>query len=614
MPKRLHYFLIVPLLLFVTVAVVVNLNADPVDNGEYHSVRHTGQLTIPKSPIEIVQSVADTSPQHAPLYFVLLSGWIELVGTHPVVMRVLSLFPLLLSTAIAYRLGVMLMGTRGGLFTAFLMAGCAYAVFYSHEIRMYSYLVLLSIGVIYSYWRIMSPDATPTWRDWLSLWLTSVLILYFHYAGIFALIGVGIYHLTRLKLSRRWFTVGGVEALVGLAFLPWLPIFLSGMNNRKELESVSLGLFDVLYHLFFVYSNGLLLVAVVLSLVAIFSLRQKNEAYRLVVISGLGAVLSLAIINQFAPILPIDRLRYSLVVLPFFVMLFGLGLLQLARWRWLIGIVCLAWLVMFFVFPRNPVFDEYTNRASKQFSEFPSYHRIADMLDTLPGYGEPIITLHPSVDVLLNVLIFYSEWTHREITHLWNDPDPETAPLVGLRLDIIADDSVLMLAYDPSRVQPDDILLYRDRIADEFNVCRTIFHSAELQIDYLVRNHIPCDLFNEMQIDSVSFVNGFRLDNILIDMLDRRYFRIYTWWHRVETDVPMGFVLDVVGADGEVVKQETFTMPPKSIGFNDIDVSDLPVGGYFLHLGLFDLQSGTVIDISGDGVVSGTEIGEIILE
>lgn len=614
MPKRLHYFLIVPLLLFVTVVVVVNLNADPVDNGEYHSVRHTGQLTIPKSPLEIIQSVADTSPQHAPLYFVLLSSWIELVGTHPAMMRVLSLFPLLVSTAIVYRLGGMLMDRRGGLFVAFFMAGCAYIIFYSHEIRMYSYLALLSISVIYSYWRIMSPDASPTWRDWLSLWLSSVLILYFHYAGIFSLIGIGIYHLTRLKLSRRWFTVGIVEALAGLAFVPWLPIFLSGISNRKELESVSLGLIDVLYHLFFVYSNGLLIAGVLLTLVAIFSLRQKKETFRFVVISGVGAVLSLAIINQFAPILPIDRLRYSLVVLPFLVLLFGLGLLQLARWRWLIGIVCVAWLVMFFVISRDPVFDVYTNRASKQFSEFPPYHRIADLLDTLPGYDEPIITLHPSVDVLLNVLIFYSEWTHREITHLWNDPDPETAPLVGLRLDIIADDSALMLAYDPSRVQPDDIVMYRDRIAGEFNNCLTIYHTADLQIDYLVRNHIPCDLVTVMQIDRASFVNGFRLDNVLIEMLDRRYFRMYTWWHRVETDVPIGFSLDVVGVDGQVVKQETFTMPPKSIGFNDIDVSELPAGDYVLRLRLIDLKSGAVIDIAGDSAISEPDIGEIYLE
>src|SRR2546426_201584 len=102
-----------------------------------------------------------------------------------------------------------------------LVATAPFAVRYATEARMYSLMVLLSIGGYLALLRVLrAPGTGPV----VGLALISGLLLLTHYWGLYLLATAGFV----LLLRRR--EPGARRALVGLAaggllFAPWLPAF-----------------------------------------------------------------------------------------------------------------------------------------------------------------------------------------------------------------------------------------------------------------------------------------------------------------------------------------------------------------------------------------------------
>lgn len=86
---------------------------------------------------------------HPPLYYVLLSGWLRLIGSTPEAARLLSIFFGTLLVPLAYRVATRVFDTTAGVTSAAVVTVAPFAIYYSQEVRMYGLVTLLGLGSIY---------------------------------------------------------------------------------------------------------------------------------------------------------------------------------------------------------------------------------------------------------------------------------------------------------------------------------------------------------------------------------------------------------------------------------------------------------------------------------
>lgn len=172
----------------------------------------------------------DGSP---PLYYLLLSGWMAVLGTGPAATQALSLVFALAAIPTALWAGWSLFGRRAGLVCAALAAVSPYLTIYAQEVRMYSLLALLALVAVTAF----AHAFVLRRRAYLPVFAASLaLALYTHNWGL--LLGVGLFaaFLTcvlpaaddRRPLVRDALIGFGAA---GLAYLPWLPSLLFQVQN-----------------------------------------------------------------------------------------------------------------------------------------------------------------------------------------------------------------------------------------------------------------------------------------------------------------------------------------------------------------------------------------------
>lgn len=159
-----------------------------------------------------------------PLYYLLLHGWMQAVGTTEAATRGLSLIFALLAIPASLWAGTRLFGKRAGVLAAAGAAGSPFLTYYAQETRMYSLVVLLSILASASF-VLAFVRGERKHIAWLGVWLT--LLLYTHTWGLFMAAAMGAVWL-HLRRRQEVCTADGVRlaVLVFLAYLPWLPVVL----------------------------------------------------------------------------------------------------------------------------------------------------------------------------------------------------------------------------------------------------------------------------------------------------------------------------------------------------------------------------------------------------
>ena len=178
------------------------------------------QLT--RSFPDIVRAAAlDT---HPPGYYWTLKAWADLFGGSELGLRSLSAFWGVVCVVLTYLLGRRLF--QNGLIAlvgALLLAVAPLAVYYAQEVRMYTQVTALGLLAVYGY----------VLRRWWLYALAAVATLYSQYLGAALLIAAqrarGVWW---RSLSRReWMWWLGANALVALAFVPWLPTFVDQQSH-----------------------------------------------------------------------------------------------------------------------------------------------------------------------------------------------------------------------------------------------------------------------------------------------------------------------------------------------------------------------------------------------
>jgi len=164
----------------------------------------------------------DSSP---PLYYMLLKVWSVIAPLDPFWLRVPSLLFGAATIPALWMVGRRMDRPLTGVVAAWLLALHPLHTYYSEEIRMYSLLVLLGLGFYFALFHVLreSGAALPTF-------LTAAGLAYTHYYGlVFAATGFLVALVALPRQRRKAVLLSGLGT--GLAFLPWLPVFLTQLNN-----------------------------------------------------------------------------------------------------------------------------------------------------------------------------------------------------------------------------------------------------------------------------------------------------------------------------------------------------------------------------------------------
>lgn len=166
------------------------------------------------------------SDVHPPLYFLSMKFWASVAGVSELALRLPSALASILTIALVYTLARNLVAWRGEqpdlspvpMIAAILMALSDLEIDLSHEARMYTIHTALAVLCMLAYAR-WSRQPRPRYL-WL-LSISSVLLVYVNYLGVWTPLVVGLHALVFLRGRQL---IGVLVTLVtsAVAVLPWL--------------------------------------------------------------------------------------------------------------------------------------------------------------------------------------------------------------------------------------------------------------------------------------------------------------------------------------------------------------------------------------------------------
>lgn len=174
---------------------------------------------------------------HPPLYYLVLRFWLQLVPDSDTAVRLLDLIWSLLLIPSIYLLAVTLLKDRRlGLLAAGLIAISPFHILYSHELRMYTLLMLLTTLSAWTYIRARE-RGTLTWWGLFTLW--ALLALYTHLFTIFFLAAVALHAIIYRQHGHALRNTILTVLTLAILFVPWLLVLSSelesGMGSMRPL-------------------------------------------------------------------------------------------------------------------------------------------------------------------------------------------------------------------------------------------------------------------------------------------------------------------------------------------------------------------------------------------
>jgi hypothetical protein len=573
------------------------LDADSLWYDEYFSIFDAGGAMFERrSPLDIWNGVAERNPWHAPGYFIVLSGWGALVGWQPPVLRALSLLLGVLAVAAVYRLGRRIDSPAVGIVAAALLATSALFIHFSHELRMYTLLVLLSVWVLWLYLRLVERQQAAQRWEWIGLLAGSAGLLYTHFFAALPLGAVCVVHLLLAPKDRRWWQITGVFALAGLLFLPWFGVLLTGIGEVVGDESMAdeaLSPVGVLLRIgdLFAHGNWLLLGVVVLLCAAL--LPRRRSTVRLLVYGGALLVFTL-LVNALFQVVHEGRVRYLIAFLPPLALLTAIGIVQLGRrgGRALAGMLLAAWLLV-------GVWHSLDRNFAATFDGsgylFP-IHTVARLMEReairddfligyLPSAGNPEASYRRMRAFYFDSIPIDSEF--RQI-----DAQPESAGRHGAQvLELAGEHSRFWLAMMTDR-DTAATLAIRAAVEDAYHLC-TGFDAGAARLSLYAVSPACCALAGDSA--QAQFGDGIALMGSEATLRGAALDVTLLW--TLAPDVPLhrySVGLKVVDEGGSVVAERddglagrAYTCQPQQI-----DLAGLPPGAYSLRATVYHWETG----------------------
>lgn len=172
-----------------------------------------------------------------PLYHFLLHIWAKLVPNSEFWLRLPSALFGAAVPPLAYAVAARLYDRRTGLIACALAAISPVLVWYAQELRMYSLMALEFLLILYLFLRLAGEEPPRHKGLWTALLLAEIAALYTHYFAIpflgwlVLISGLALFLARRRRVLVAWL---GVQALAGLAYIPWLSVILGGRGGTED--------------------------------------------------------------------------------------------------------------------------------------------------------------------------------------------------------------------------------------------------------------------------------------------------------------------------------------------------------------------------------------------
>lgn len=214
--------MVIAILAIALVVRIYNIDRPPLWYDEAYAF-----LVATSSPAQIIDVLKrDSGP---PLYYFLLHYWITLFGESELVTRLLST---LIGTGLVgaiFWAGQGLYSTQVGLLAALIAATSPVQIHYSQQVRMYTLLPLVAMGSVYFLVRYLQSSRQ---KYIILCGVTTLLSFYTHNFTLFLLpVHAALFFLDGQK-QKRWKDLAVMYAVIGVGYLPWLPIFLIQLDNK----------------------------------------------------------------------------------------------------------------------------------------------------------------------------------------------------------------------------------------------------------------------------------------------------------------------------------------------------------------------------------------------
>ena len=369
-----QYLLAMVLIILLAFALGAHgLNLDPIWADELSSVTHFGAFNPPYSPEQVLRSIQQYSPDHAPLYFVVGSVWAQVAGWSQFSLRLMSLLFAALMLSWLYRFASDWVNIRTALVATLLMSTSAFVILYFHDMRMYTMLMSLAIMHTWLYWRLWQGHRV-TRLTWILFVVTSVLLFYTHNFAAILFVGLGVHHLLFVKKTRRWLHIMIGWGMGILSYLPYVSQVIAGLGFHQVQNKNPLSIPEVLEQFQFLVVNGVAVQWLPLLLCLGFALwKYRNPAvFRLLFVVGLMITVIL-LVNWRFNVITFSRLRYFLIPWFAIVTLFAYGLTSLPFWRIVTVTFLLVWCVAGIQFDRSGEVVNYAGLMARD-RRYPPVH------------------------------------------------------------------------------------------------------------------------------------------------------------------------------------------------------------------------------------------------
>jgi len=173
-----------------------------------------------------VSQIVDNAARdiHPPGYYLLLAGWVRMMGTSEFALRSLSVLASIITVAFTFGIGRRLFNTAVGALAATIMAFNTFSIYYAQEARMYALLAMWSAAAFWLLIGWIRSDGES--RRWgVALAVVNAAGLYTQYAFPFVMLAQGVIVFLWLINKKTWRVIWSYFALHVLTlvlYIPWV--------------------------------------------------------------------------------------------------------------------------------------------------------------------------------------------------------------------------------------------------------------------------------------------------------------------------------------------------------------------------------------------------------
>lgn len=351
----------------------------PPRTDEFYSMVNVGWIVDgPYSPLDVLSSLRRISPDHTPLYFLLLNAWGHLVGADVALGRVLSVYAGLLAAAMIYRLTRDNVSPIAGLFAGIILASNAVHNFYLWYMRMYPLLLLTSAIVCWLYLRLARRGRSASRREFIALFAACYALANTHAISALLFAALGIYHVLHVKKDRRWLNVTLTVIASMALFSPWAFALLSeGLSQTFSRNPPGIAnTLDVLASWLSILFAGSIILPILLVLSLAFQTRALVRTCGQVFLILMYFTAAQVLFTQFVGIIVPGTLRLTTPGWALFLLAAACIHFQLYRsQRWL-GALVLLWAPAGLAFQQSGEWTQYLS-ISGRYTELIPWHAVS---------------------------------------------------------------------------------------------------------------------------------------------------------------------------------------------------------------------------------------------